>query len=198
MDGQMDWWINEWMDRQMDGWIDEWMKYTEMRLQTDLILLWKIDQIFILDEANYCRLCSSGNSLSKLEFSVQDVYQGVSLSLTPGKERQGEGLGTGRRWVVMQAYGSLIWLSRSLWRKCFFKVVLGLGKIALFSHSMDTGHQGSLQLGHFWSGWWLLGTPLRSLADSGAYVFKVTWAMCLHVLHILPLIQMLNSYRYAW
>jgi len=41
--------------------------------------------------------CVLQGTVSKLEFSVQDVYQGVSLSLTPGKERQGEGLGTGRR-----------------------------------------------------------------------------------------------------
>ena len=46
---------------------------------------------------------------------------------------------------------------------------------------------------------WLMATgyPLRSLAESGACVFKVTWATCLHVLHILPLIQMFNSYRYT-
>ena len=46
---------------------------------------------------------------------------------------------------------------------------------------------------------WLMATgyPLRSLAESGACVFKVTWATCFHVLHILPLIQMFNSYRYA-
>lgn len=38
--------------------------------------------------------CVLQGTVSKAELSVQDVYQGVSLSLTPGKERQGEGLGT--------------------------------------------------------------------------------------------------------
>lgn len=146
----------------MDGWRDGWMEVyrDEITNRPDFIMKNRSNFHFrwsLLLQVVFFRTVSKGG------VKCAGCLPGsVLLNLgRRGKEKdwaQGED-------ELMQACGKFIWLSRSLWRKQFFKVILGLGKIAIFSHSLNRPPRISAA-GTFLK-WLMAGYPLRSLAESG-------------------------------
>lgn len=140
--------------------------------------------------------CILPGAASEMEFGVQDVYQGVSLPST--RVEEGKGGGTGHREKMCQPMtassdsagvsGVFLQSCPELGQNCPLRSLVGRA---------CTRVRKSLQLNLPLKQLMTEGCPLRSLAESGAHVLEGTWATCLHVHQILPLMQMLHSYRCA-